>query len=234
MPIGALIGAISGQIEGRQQRSHGRKMADQSYRENKKMAEYQHSKDLEMWNRSNKYNTPTEQMQRLKDGGLNPNLVYGKGIENTASGALPKYQAPTADYSGVPSGARNVMGDMGDGLNRYLDLKIKAENLKGVVEDVKMKKSQRGALAYQKRITGQRAGEDPLDYLINGQHKFTIGYYQTQAAQADLELKEQAIINAKIQSVLGGKDIKYYGVGKAAQILGGAGSKAIGMRKFKK
>lgn len=39
-------------------------------------------KDFSM---TNQYNSPEEQMNRLRQAGLNPNLVYGKGAENTAS-----------------------------------------------------------------------------------------------------------------------------------------------------
>lgn len=38
------------------------------------------------WNMQNEYNSPSAQMQRLKDAGLNPNLVYGNGtVGNSAS-----------------------------------------------------------------------------------------------------------------------------------------------------
>ena len=39
---------------------------------------------LDMWNRNNEYNTPLAQMQRLKDAGLNPNLMYGQGTTGNA------------------------------------------------------------------------------------------------------------------------------------------------------
>nr|QJB21653.1 MAG: DNA pilot protein [Microvirus sp.] len=38
--------------------------------------------NLDMWNRTNAYNSPASQMQRLKEAGLNPNLIYGN-INNT-------------------------------------------------------------------------------------------------------------------------------------------------------
>jgi len=41
--------------------------------QNKKLADYQYSKDLDMWNKGNLYNSPEEQMKRLKAAGLNPN-----------------------------------------------------------------------------------------------------------------------------------------------------------------
>lgn len=43
----------------------------------KEMQEYAYSKDLEMWNKQNIYNSPVEQMNRLKEGGLNPRMIYG-------------------------------------------------------------------------------------------------------------------------------------------------------------
>lgn len=40
---------------------------------------------LQAWNRTNEYNSPVQQMQRLREAGLNPNLIYGKGAENVAT-----------------------------------------------------------------------------------------------------------------------------------------------------
>lgn len=68
-------------------------------RTNRKMAEYEYSKNLEMWNRANEYNTPEKQMLRLRQAGLNPNMVYGQGtVTGNVSGQLPRYQAPTAQF----------------------------------------------------------------------------------------------------------------------------------------
>lgn len=45
---------------------------------NARQAEKQRDWTLEMWNRENEYNTPSAQVQRLIDAGLNPNLAYGQ------------------------------------------------------------------------------------------------------------------------------------------------------------
>lgn len=37
----------------------------------RKMADYEFSNNLKMWNLQNAYNSPAQQMQRLKDAGLN-------------------------------------------------------------------------------------------------------------------------------------------------------------------
>lgn len=63
---------------------------------NMQLAEYQYSKALEMWNRQNEYNLPKNQMSRLTDAGLNPNLVYGNGtVQGLTSAPAPQYHAPT-------------------------------------------------------------------------------------------------------------------------------------------
>lgn len=73
-------------------------------RGNMELAEYQYSKNLEMWERQNAYNTPLEQRKRAEAAGLNPNLLYGHGsLSNTAAPA-PSYQAPTLQaYTGIPN-----------------------------------------------------------------------------------------------------------------------------------
>lgn len=80
-----------------------RENTDKTIAANKYLAEYQYRKDLEMWNRGNVYNSPLEQMRRLKEAGLNPNMVYGSGsAAGMTAGQLPKYNAPTVDYNYVP------------------------------------------------------------------------------------------------------------------------------------
>lgn len=52
----------------------------------RQLADYERMKkdNREFWDIQNKYNSPEEQMNRLRQAGLNPNLVYGKGADNTA------------------------------------------------------------------------------------------------------------------------------------------------------
>ncbi|AXL15467.1 DNA pilot protein [Microviridae sp.] len=60
----------------------------------------QESRDfnLEQWKRQNAYNHPTEQMARLKEAGLNPNMIYGgsPGQATGNAGAVAPGKAP--DY----------------------------------------------------------------------------------------------------------------------------------------
>lgn len=54
---------------------------------NEKMYSIQRQDALADWNMQNEYNTPAMQMKRLKEAGLNPNLVYGNGADVTANSA---------------------------------------------------------------------------------------------------------------------------------------------------
>lgn len=45
-----------------------------------------------VWQRESDWNSPAQALQRIKDAGLNPNLLYGQGVQ--ASGATPTSQQP--------------------------------------------------------------------------------------------------------------------------------------------
>lgn len=74
--IGMLASGVEGLISGRS---------------SKKQRQWAES----MWHKQNAYNTPTAQMQRLRDAGLNPALMYGKGTTGNAEKPLPYQQMKT-------------------------------------------------------------------------------------------------------------------------------------------
>lgn len=66
---------------------------EQQFAYQKAMQDYAYQKNLRQWERENAYNDPSEQMKRLANAGLNPNLVYGNGA-TTLSARSPQYKAP--------------------------------------------------------------------------------------------------------------------------------------------
>ena len=90
---------------------------------NKELAEYQYTKDLEMWNRANEYNAPVAQMQRIKAAGLNKNLVYGTGVTGNTATQTPKYQAPNVQYDIHPR-----LG-LTEAISAYQDFKLKKQQV---------------------------------------------------------------------------------------------------------
>lgn len=73
----------------------------------KEMYERQRKDALENWRMENEYNSPEQQMQRLKEAGLNPHLVYGSGATatggsvNSVSPQMAPSKTPEVDTSGL-------------------------------------------------------------------------------------------------------------------------------------
>lgn len=94
---------------------------------NMQMQELQWRRSLDMWNRQNEYNSPKAQMARLKEAGLNPNLVYGNGsVVGNTTGQLPRYEAPQLSFD-------HRLPNFSTNLSEYQDLQVKnaqIDNLK--------------------------------------------------------------------------------------------------------
>lgn len=59
---------------------------------NRSLTTQQNAENRAMWMLNNFYNSPEQQIARLKAAGLNPAMLYGSGIENTSDSA-PEMQA---------------------------------------------------------------------------------------------------------------------------------------------
>lgn len=71
------------------------------FSQQKKLIDYQFSKNVDMWNKQNEYNSPSSQMSRLKEAGLNPNLVYGDGAVGNTTSSAPEYGLADSPNYGV-------------------------------------------------------------------------------------------------------------------------------------
>lgn len=75
---------IQQQVFGPGWKSTKKDMADYSAAAyNYLMKQQEQAYNLDLWNLMNEYNSPSSQMQRFQDAGLNPNLIYSQ--QNTAS-----------------------------------------------------------------------------------------------------------------------------------------------------
>lgn len=82
-------------------------------------------KNLMMWDIQNRYNHPKAQMQRYREAGLNPNLIYGQGTAGNAE-QVPKYMANEYRMS-MP----DVLGMIG----QYQNIKVQQEQQKNISAD---------------------------------------------------------------------------------------------------
>lgn len=90
--LGSIVGSAIGANAQRQANIQNMQLA--KYQNNWQTAENDKAwnRSIEMWNMQNQYNSPTAQMSRLRQAGLNPNLVYGSGVTGNNAGSTPQYQ----------------------------------------------------------------------------------------------------------------------------------------------
>ena len=90
--LGSIVGSAIGANAQRQANIQNMQLA--KYQNNWQTAENDkaYARSIEMWNMQNQYNSPTAQMSRLRQAGLNPNLVYGSGVTGNNAGSTPQYQ----------------------------------------------------------------------------------------------------------------------------------------------
>lgn len=112
--LGQVIGLGAQRRAEKRQRDHELKM----YNLQKKDA-------IDFWEMENLYNAPEKQMERLKNAGLNPNLVYGSGATATG-GSIDRPDMKVSDQAGntVPY-ATALGGSVGSMINQIYDLKLK-------------------------------------------------------------------------------------------------------------
>lgn len=107
--VGDLINAGSTLITNAQ----NRKFSEQMYAR-------QRADALTDWDKQNAYNSPSQQMQRFKEAGLNPNLIYGQMSNSPAIRSTdmkhPDFVAPK-------------LPNIGNVMNNYVDLELKKQQL---------------------------------------------------------------------------------------------------------
>lgn len=100
---------------------------------------------LSDWTMQNEYNSPTSQMARLREAGLNPNLVYGNGA-TTTGGAVRSSSAPSWNPTPPQFNAKSILGSYYDTQIRQAQIdNLKTQNTV-MVQDALLKAAQIASL----------------------------------------------------------------------------------------
>jgi len=183
-----LLGAGAQVIDTAVGTYYDNKNVEKTIEANKDLSDAQFQHDIDMWNMGNAYNTPSEQMARLKAAGLNPNLVYGAGnVTGNQSGALPKYNAIRADYS------KRKAPKLAPAIQTYQNLNQQGAQIDNIKEDTALKEEQKMGtiLKNQGQIWDNGIKEVHLDNL-----KELARYTQQIQGQGALAFQDQKIRNA--------------------------------------
>lgn len=81
--MSSLFSAIGSSVDQVVGQGHNLIMSNRQKVLANRAAEDAYNRNIEQWNRENDYNLPQNQIQRFKDAGLSPHLIYGQ--QNTAA-----------------------------------------------------------------------------------------------------------------------------------------------------
>lgn len=148
---------------------------------------------LSDWAMQNEYNHPSSQMARLREAGLNPNLVYGNGAD-TSSGPI-RNSEPATWRPEAPQ--VNLSGAVTEGLSAYYDTQIKQaqiDNLRAqntvATQDALLKAAQ---IIQTTAATGKTTA-DTQSTLFDNQLKSELKQTSMEAAKLGVE-KQKADIS---------------------------------------
>lgn len=92
---------------------------------NERLQAQQNRHNLEFWNLNNEYNSPTQQMERLKKAGLNPDMMYqgnaGATAGNSASPAQSQSPFPHMPQSFDPTLSAQISNLMADTYKKKME-----------------------------------------------------------------------------------------------------------------
>lgn len=121
----AAIGGIGSLISGGKANENAIYMQRIQNNFNKQQAATSWKRAVDMWNRQNVYNSPKEQMNRLLQANLNPNLMYGQGSVGNASSS-PSPDTPRGvelpNSYRYDNGVGGLFSSIADSINTYVSM----------------------------------------------------------------------------------------------------------------
>lgn len=242
--IGKAFNSVKGWISDRWDEYTGAAQAREANQQAKELATYQFGLEQQAVNQQNEYNNPQNQIQRLKDAGLNPALIYGSG-SSTASGnqtQLPRYNAPNIQAAPKIDYLSMAMQFLG----AYNDFRVKdaqvnniEANTKKVLDLLPIQRSYLHANA-DKTIVQQRLidaqARTQFDYLFNWQNDMldaqvknlrsqtALRGYQTESTKLSNQLASQSM-DTRINLLKKDLDLKQWYMNNAllTTVLNGLG-----------
>lgn len=175
--LGSLFGSKSSQR--RAMRSQ-KELMNYSQNIQQEIMKYQSELSEDAWNKQNEYNSPLSQMQRYRDAGLNPNLIYGgSGSVSGNAESMPSSPSGASVNSNTDS---KVMSGIAQ---RQLDLQYMKQMKEMSLLDSQIDLNESGA---EKNRT--EAGEIPANALSHRQLEDSIRkVYKQQVEQGEYYLE---------------------------------------------
>lgn len=148
--VGGLGNAIGSNITANKQIKAQREENEATRRYNMMLAEKQNKWSVEQWERNNDYNSPTAQMARYRDAGLNADLMYGQGTSGNSNAPAPM----TSGASGMPTDLSPMARKMtlGQATQTMLSDSLAAAQLSNITADTAKKEADTGNTNVQTKL----------------------------------------------------------------------------------
>lgn len=121
------------------------------YKSTKELAQYQNEMNRQNWELQNEYNLPKNQIQRLKDAGINPVLAYHNAADASNAGPMQPAQV------GKPFSLD--MQTLGNALNQVFGALIQRKQLESLDKDITSKE-------IKNRSDAIKLKTDALNYIF--------------------------------------------------------------------
>lgn len=200
--LGAVIGGPAGAGLG-----YGLGSSLSSYSDERSAVKDAYNRNVALWNMNNAYNTPVEQMKRLREAGLNPNLVYGSGSVT----GLASTMAHKAEKQGI-----GRVGEVGDfeKAQGFLNMMSQRDNLNAQNELLRyqaayadyqsqIEKEKLGILQRTGMLPGTSTASGPIDKILGG-------IFDTGVRGKDKKGKKAVPAKKAFQNLFDGRPINSY------------------------
>lgn len=160
---------------------------DKTNAANSQMMREQNAFSVDMWNRQNEYNLPINQMNRLKNAGINPALAYTNGVSgNSATSAPTSASSAPAISKSYSNFITDMMETMLQGQQiknmkaeenldkanteaTYKNIKVSDHVIVQIDESVKLSQSQREYLAEQGELIRKNIESIDVDTALKNE-----------------------------------------------------------------
>lgn len=189
--------------------------ANQQFKHQMQLQEQQQEYNTEMWNKENEYNSPANQISRLREAGVNPMIALSGGslsnVASSASSALGSASTPVPTSSGSSIGStfiqQQMMNDQLETLRasrKKIEEETKAQMLDNYVKAETQ--AERVNIGKQAARQAKNLADKTYEEMIwqQGQNDILDGTLQQKISQEEIRTNTM-----KIEKALKQKDLNY-------------------------
>lgn len=176
--------------------------------QNVKLAREQREWDYKMWKENNEYNSPLNQMNRLRSAGLNPGLAMSNGLigNGLSSQSAGGQTAPVTDFSPIAQGIRDSVDlyqqkrlqdaqiEKLNSESQNQSIKNRYENQKQILELQQMLENKDLTSAQRRHILVEIYGLSKQNEWIDKKNSAEIAKSEAEARQAHAQVSYFAVL----------------------------------------